>query len=64
MKVVGFSYSDGNEDNTNFTALLTFAKSQYHFAVSIIWYLLALLNVLLKCQMLIIITKLVKQQVA
>lgn len=64
MKVVGFSYSDGNEDNTNSTASLTFARRQYHFAVNIIWYHLVLLNVLFKCQMLIVIIRLVEQQVA
>lgn len=64
MKVVRFSYSDRNEDNTNSTASLTFARSQYHFAVSIIWYLLVLLNLFLKRQMLIVIKRLVKQQVA
>lgn len=64
MKVFGFSYSDGNEDNTNSTASLTFAGSQYNFdnnfSVNIICYLLVLLNVFLKCQMLIVVMRLVK----
>lgn len=55
MKVVGFSYSNADEGYTNFTTSLTFARIQYHFAVNIIWYLWALLRVLLKCQMLIVI---------
>jgi len=53
MEVVGFSYSLGDEGNINFATSFTFERSQYHFFIDTIWYLLALSCVLLKCQMLI-----------